>query len=825
MKEQTSNELKQYREKRNFGRTNEPTGGKAAKKGKDGGLKFTVQLHDATRLHYDLRLEWNGVLLSWAVPKGPSYVPSEKRLAVKVENHPLDYADFEGAIPKGEYGGGTVMLWDDGVWEPVSDIDEGLKNGSLKFILYGQRLKGRWALVRLKSKKGEKDDNWLFIKDKDEFSKTTDRVLKYPKSVSSGRTLKQIEADESRASEKNPFDRVEPKLAKLEETIPESNDWVYEIKYDGYRIVAFAENGSVRLVTRNHSDYTEKFQSVADAIKKLSQRRAMVLDGEMTVVDENGKSDFGALQEYVKSKGEKRLLYMVFDLLALDGKDLRKLPLSERKERLESLLKEASPYLRYSKHFSGNGKEFFEAASKRGLEGIVAKRMDSSYDGNRDDSWIKIKCYKRQEFVIGGYTVSERKKGGIAALLLGYYEGKKLIYAGRAGTGIGERAAEELKQKFYGAETGKCPFANEPDGTKSETVRFVKPKFVAEIQYAERTKENLLRQASFKGLRFDKNPKEVVLEQAETSESRNSTEKSLKKNGIEKNTKKESSHIVCGITISNPDKIVFEKPKLKKIEVIRYYEKAAERMLPLLEQRLLSVVRCHDGVKADCYYKKHPDRQNGYVDVVSVENSEGEKSDYFSIDDKSGLIQEAQSGTIEFHTWGSRVETLETPDTMVFDLDPDENMKLETVRQGVKDLKRVLDGLGLKSFLKTSGGKGYHIVVPFQPKTDWDTFHDFARRVAEVMEAKWPDRYTSNIRKSKREGKIFIDWIRNGRGATSVAPYSLRARPGAKVSMPIAWNELDSVAPDGIDYKDALQRLEIPDPWKDFAKSANKPIA
>lgn len=824
MKEQTSNELKRYREKRNFGRTIEPTGGKAAKKGKDGGLKFTVQLHDATRLHYDLRLERNGVLLSWAVPKGPSYVPSEKRLAVKVEDHPLDYADFEGAIPKGEYGGGTVMLWDEGIWEPITDTDDGLKNGSLKFVLYGRRLKGRWALVRLKQKEGEKDDNWLLIKDKDEFSKTTESVIKNPKSISSGRTMKQIAADETRASEKNPFDRVEPKLAKLEETIPESNDWVYEIKYDGYRIVAFAERGNVRLVTRNHSDYTEKFPSVADAVKELSHRRAMVLDGEMTVVDGSGKSDFGALQEYVKKAGEKQLVYMVFDLLALDGKDLRNLPLSERKERLESLLKDASPYLRYSKHYAGNGKDFFEAAAKKGLEGIVGKRIDSSYDGNRDGSWIKIKCYKRQEFVIGGYTVSERKKGGIAALLLGYYEGKKLIYAGRAGTGIGERAAEELKRKFYGAETGKCPFSNEPDGTESENVRYVEPKLVAEIQYAERTKENLLRQASFKGLRFDKKPKEVVLEQAGTSEIGNSTETSSKKND-EKNAKKVSSSEICGITISNPDKLIFEKPKLKKIDVIRYYEKAAVRMLPLLEGRLLSVVRCHDGVKADCYYKKHPDRENGYVDVVPVENSEGEQSDYFSIDDKCGLIQEAQSGTIEFHTWGSRVETLETPDTMVFDLDPDENMKIETVRQGVKDLKNVLDGLGLKSFLKTSGGKGYHIVVPFQPKTNWDTFHDFARRVAEVMEAKWPDRYTSNVRKSKRGGKIFIDWIRNGRGATSVAPYSLRARPGAKVSVPIAWEELDSVAPDGIDYQDALRRLEIPDPWKNFAKSANKPIA
>lgn len=824
MKKQASNELKRYREKRDFGRTNEPTGGKAAKKGKDGSLKFTVQLHDATRLHYDLRLEWDGVLLSWAVPKGPSYVPSEKRLAVKVEDHPLDYADFEGAIPKGEYGGGTVMLWDKGVWEPITDSDEGLKDGTLKFMLYGQRLKGRWALVRLKSKKGEKDDNWLFIKDKDEFSKTSESVLKNPKSISSGRTLKQIEADEARAVRKNPFDRVEPKLAKLEESVPESGDWLYEIKYDGYRIVAFAENGSVRLVTRNHSDYTEKFQTVAEAIKGLAQQRAMILDGEMTVLDENGRSDFGALQEYVKKAEGKRIVYMVFDLLALDGKDLRKLPLAERKERLESLLKEASPYLRYSKHFSGNGKEFFEAAAKAGLEGVVAKRTDSFYDGNRDDSWIKIKCYKRQEFVVGGYTVSERKAGGIAALLLGYYEGGKLIYAGRAGTGIGARAAEELKRRFAEAETEKSPFANEAEGIKSETVRYVKPKFVAEIQFAERTKENLLRQASFKGLRFDKKPKEVELEQAETSEKRISTKTSSKKS-VEKIANKKRATEVCGITISNPDKVVFEKPKQKKIDVIRYYEKVAERMLPLLKGRLLSVVRCHDGVKADCYYKKHPDRENGYVDVVPVKNSEGEESDYFSIDDKSGLIQEAQSGTVEFHTWGSRVETLEMPDTMVFDLDPDAHMKLETVRQGVKDLKSVLDGLGLKSFLKTSGGKGYHIVVPFRPKTDWDTFHDFARRVAEVMEAKWPDRYTSNIRKSKRGGKIFIDWIRNGRGATSVAPYSLRARPGAKVSMPIAWEELDSVAPDGIDCKDALRRLELPDPWKDFNQSANKPIA
>ncbi len=799
--------LEEYNRKRNFEKTKEPEGEASDS---EAGLRFVVQHHLARRDHYDFRLEWEGALLSWAVPKGPSYDTRDKRLAIQVENHPLDYRNFEGTIPKGEYGGGTVMLWDEGFFEPAFDFGEGLKKGALKFILHGRRLKGKWALVRLKKDEGDAKDNWLLLKERDEYAKTSEGISEFDTSVRTGRDMSEIEEGQAKITAKNPFDSVEVQLAKLVTTVPESGDWLYELKYDGYRILAYIDSSGVRLMTRNGKDYTVKFQSVAASLLDWAGGRAMVLDGEMTVSDESGRTDFQALQSYLKNPGGQSLAYIVFDLLALDGADLRGKPLTERKKTLEALFKDTPNNLRYSRHVEGGVKESFTAACEMGMEGIIGKKASSVYSGTRNGDWIKLKCDKRQEFVIGGYTLSEKRTSGISSLILGVYEGADLIYTGRAGTGLSEAEMKTLEERFRGSERELSPFKAAPKPRTGEQITWLEPSLVAEIRFAEWTKEGLLRQASFKGLRTDKDPKQVKREKADAEPvaqaSAGDKPMEAAKNGL----------YIEGIKITHPDKVLFDDPKTTKADVIHYYERVSERMLPYVSHRILSVVRCPKGITETCFYKKHPGTSAKGVAIVPVTSSSGEAEEYFYIENKVGLISEAQMGTLEFHTWGSRAEDIEKPDMMVFDLDPDEGMDIDRVRQGVLDLKSILSELSLTSFLKTSGGKGYHVVVPLRPSVSWDAFHDFARRVAEVMEQKWPERYTSNVRKNKRSDKIFIDWIRNGRGATSAAPYSLRARAGCRVSMPIGWEQLDTVAPNGIDMREALLRIKKADPWKDF---------
>jgi bifunctional non-homologous end joining protein LigD len=801
--------LTEYNQKRNFDKTREPEGEMAKPEEQ---LRFVVQHHMARKDHYDLRLEWDGVLLSWAVPKGPSYDTREKRFAVQVEGHPIEYRNFEGVIPKGEYGGGVVMLWDEGYWEPYGDAAEGLRKGALKFVLSGRRLKGKWALVRLKAKAGETKVNWLLLKEKDEYAKETDGISKFNTSIRTGRTMTEIEVGEDEKVTRNPFHTAEVQLAKLVSTVPVGDDWLYELKYDGYRIMAFVEGNSIRLQTRNGNDYTRQFQNVATSLVDWAAGRAMILDGEMTITDKSGKTDFGALQNYMKNPKAKKLTYIVFDLLALDGKDLREHRLIDRKEILDALMKNAPKNLYYSRHVRGNGKESFVAACEAGMEGIVGKKADSLYTGTRNGDWIKLKCDKRQEFVIGGYTLSNKKTSGVSSLLLGLYEGDEFVYAGRAGTGLSETDRKALEEKFGVIKRTMPPFKFAPKSKSNETITWLAPELVAEIKFAEWTKENLLRQASFKGLRTDKNPRDIKKEKADDETQPQSfaeeTERPMESNA--------GSIIIEGVKITNPDKVMFDDPEITKEDVIRYYARVSERMLPYVSRRILSIVRCPKGISQTCFYKKHPGTESKGIAIMPISTSGGETEDYFYIENVSGLISEAQMGTLEFHTWGSCIDQLEKPDMMVFDLDPDEGMDLSRVRQGVQDVKSILAELSLNSYLKTSGGKGYHVVVPLKPVASWDTVHDFARRVAEVMEQKWPDRYTSNVRKAKRTDKIFIDWIRNGRGATSIAPYSLRARKGARVSMPITWDELEKVAPDGIKMEDALMRLGGNDPWNDF---------
>lgn len=800
--------LSEYHQKRNFDKTGEPEGELEEPISE---LRFVVQHHMARKDHYDLRLEWDGVLLSWAVPKGPSYDTHDKRLAVQVEPHPLEYRNFEGIIPKGEYGGGVVMLWDEGYWEPYGNVEEGLREGTLKFILMGRRLKGKWALIRLKAKADDKKENWLLLKEKDEYAKANEGIAEFNTSIRTGRTMTEIEVGEEDKTLKNPFARADVQLAKLVSTVPAGEDWLYELKYDGYRIIAFVEANRVRLITRGGHDYTSHFQEVASSLIDWASGRAMILDGEMTVTDPSGKTNFGALQNYMRGPKGSNLTYIIFDLLSLDGKDLRGQRLIERKATLEAMMENAPRNLYYSRHVKGNGMESFVAACKADMEGIVGKKVDSVYSGTRNGDWIKLKCDKRQEFVIGGFTLSDKKTRGVSSLLLGVFEEDDFVYVGRAGTGLSETDREVLEAKFAGITRTMSPFQLAPKPRANETLTWLEPVLVAEVKFAEWTKDQLLRQASFKGLRTDKNPRDVKREKAEDETKPSSFEEVEKP--MESNV---GSLMIEGVKITNPDKVMFDEPAITKEDVIRYYEKISVRMLPYVCNRVLSIVRCPKGISETCFYKKHPGSGSKGVATIEIPSNHGGMEEYFYIENRSGLISETQMGTLEFHTWGSCVDQLEKPDMMVFDLDPDEGMDLSRVRQGVRDVKKILSELSLRSYLKTSGGKGYHVVVPLKPEASWDTVHDFARRVAEVMEQKWPDRYTSNVRKAKRTNKIFIDWIRNGRGATSIAPYSLRARKGAKVSMPIAWDELDKVSPDGIKMQDALLRISEKDPWSDF---------
>lgn len=809
--------LKEYNQKRNFEKTMEPEG---KPEYSEDSLRFVVQHHLASRDHFDFRLEWKGVLLSWAVPKGPSYNTRDKRLAVRVEDHPLEYRNFEGTIPKEEYGGGVVMIWDEGYWEPYVNVEDGLSEGMLKFVLKGKRLKGKWALVRMKGKAGEASDNWLLLKEKDEYAKDEEGISEFTSSIRTGRTMAEIEEGQGEKFVKNPFSRVYVQLARLVRTIPEGDEWLYEMKYDGYRILAFIEGNGVRLMTRNGNDITNRFNTIGSSLIDLAKGRAMVLDGEIVIADESGRTDFQALHSYLQNRQSQNLFYIIFDLLALDGEDIRGQTLIERKEKLRSLMQDAPGNLYYSRHVKGHGKASFDAACRAGMEGIIGKKADSVYSGKRNGDWIKIKCDKRQEFVIGGYSLSDKRISGVSSLLLGFYDGEDLVYAGRAGTGISESEMEILEREFEGLKRSDPPFRKVPKLKSNEKVIWLEPKMAAEIKFAEWTRDNLLRHASYLGLRKDKDPKEIKKERPEDEYKMEFN----RGNQIIMENKREAISgakglIIEGVKISSPDKIIYDELGITKEEVIRYYSMVADRMLPYVKNRILSIVRCPKGVTGACFYKKHPGPGSEGIVTIDVPTGQDEMEEYFYIENKTGLISEAQMGTLEFHVWGSSVNNLEKPDMMVFDLDPDEGMDIGKIRQGVMDLKSLLDELGLKSYLKISGGKGYHVVIPLKPSAEWDKFHGFARQVAQVMENKWPDRYTSNVRKASRKGRIFIDWIRNARGSTSIAPYSLRARKGAKVSMPISWDELYTVTPDGIDMKGALIRIEGKDPWEDFFRN------
>lgn len=853
-------ELRTYRRKRDFAKTPEPAGAEGRRPGKKppAGL-YCIQKHAARQLHFDLRLELDGVLVSWAVPKGPSLDPGNKRLAVHVEDHPVEYGGFEGTIPRGEYGGGTVMLWDTGTWEPAGDPHTGLEKGELKFRVEGERLRGSWVLVHTGGRRGRDDNEWLLIKERDEQARAgePDPWSADDRSVSTGRSMDEIAAGEpghdvaggagAKAGRKEPApvpDTVPLALATLVESPPEGDDWIHEIKYDGYRIAARAGDGDARLFSRNGLDWTERFPEVAAALRTLPTDETW-LDGEVVVFDERGVSDFGRLQRHLKDGRAGDLTYVVFDLLFQDGEDLRDLPLSDRKRRLRRLLgrggKALREVVRYGDHIDGRGGAVYEEACLQELKGVVSKRAGDPYPGRRTRSWLKSKCAHSQEFVVGGFTEPAGSRAGLGALLVGVYEEEgALHYTGRVGTGFDERALTRLRKRLDALEQGAAPFADPPRGAQARGVHWTAPELVAEVRFSEWTDDGRLRHPVFEGLREDKSAVEVRREREtraeragdpkdapEPSKHRRAGKSAAGQKPTPAETptpaaapRRPGKPVVGGVAISHPDRLVFPDPGLTKLDVAEYYDAVAGLMVPYLERRALTVIRCPDGIGSECFFQKHVTPSvPKTVAKVRVRGNRGAMTVYPVVDTAEALLAMVQNGAVEFHVWGSRTGAIETPDILVFDLDPGPDLEWRRVREAARALRSELGDRGLESFVRTSGGKGLHVVVPYSPGADWPLAGAFAREVAETLAAREPDRYTATMSKAKRGGKVFVDHFRNGRGATSVASYSLRARARAPVALPIAWDELGRAGSGGEwTAERVLRRLRTrrDDPWADF---------
>ncbi|MCR8826703.1 DNA ligase D [Pseudosulfitobacter koreensis] len=768
----TPDRLAAYNAKRDFALTEEPKGQVGAAQGR----KFVVQKHAATRLHYDFRLEWGGVLLSWAVTKGPSPDPSEKRLAVRTEDHPLDYGTFEGTIPKGQYGGGTVMLWDNGTWAPVGDVDDGLKKGKLKFTLQGQRMQGGWALVRMRTK--GKRENWLLIKERDDYVDEDPDALTegYAVSVTTGRKMDEIAAGaKARKPPKPAPDRsrkrpafVKPQLATLVDSAPTGDEWQHETKFDGYRCIASLGKGGVRLFTRSGNDWTDKFQPLVSAFDPLPCNSALI-DGEVMAARISG-SAFSSLQRALKS-GDP-LVFFAFDLLELDGENFRKEPQDARRARLAKLLSGAPSGgpLRLSEHVVGHGAEVFAQACKSGAEGIISKRIDAPYRGTRNKSWLKVKCTRRQEFVIIGTSPSDKAGRPFASLLLASREGGALRYKGRVGTGFSQSDMESLAAAMTARKTP--PVKDAPDDI-ARTASWVRPDLVAEVEFTEFTDDGIVRHGSFLGLREDKDAEEVQIElpQEDVMETE-----------------------VDGIRISSADRQVFPDAGCTKGDVARHYARVGERMIALAGHRPLSLFRCPSGIDGQCFFQKHD--SGGMPDALSrvqIAESDGDEADYLYATRPQSLVAAAQMGTLEYHIWGARTDRLDRPDRLVFDLDPDEGLDWDRVKAAAFETRDILAELGLKSGAIVTGGKGVHVWLPLRRTRGWETIKLFSKTLAHVMAAQHPDRYTATMSKAKRKNRIFIDWLRNERGSTAIAPYSLRARPGAPVAVPVTWAELEKL--------------------------------
>ncbi len=859
--------LQQYHAKRDFKKTPEPKGKPAPRSGDS----FCVQKHDATRLHYDLRLELDGVLKSWAVARGPSLVPGEKRLAVHTEDHPLDYGSFEGIIPAGQYGGGTVMLWDRGRWAPDGDPHKGYAKGHLRFSLAGEKLHGGWHLVRMRPRPKERQEQWLLIKSDDEAACAPgdpDLLEEAPLSVATGRTLEEIangisdtwrgaarkgaaggeastEAKPSRraATKRDQPERrgptrvasgtrapmpklIEPCLATLVAEAPQGDKWLHEIKWDGYRLISFINKGKVRLQTRRGHDWTHRFPAIAKALAGVPVTTA-VIDGEAVVEDENGHSNFSALQEALSDDGDaEQAIFYAFDLLYLDGVDLRQLPLEERKARFGALLTaDMRGALRLSDHVAGDGPAMVRHACRLAMEGIVSKRRDLPYRSGRRDDWVKTKCTERQEFVIAGFAPSTALKNAVGSLVLAYHENGRLLHAGRTGTGFTADLARDLYKRLNPLRVKQPPFDEKLTALQRRGAVWVEPKLVGEVEFRGWTGDNLLRHAAFKGLREDKEPREIVREKpkalpgekADKPASGRAVSRSSKAGGQVAAGEAE----VAGVRLTHPDRLLWEEQGLTKQGLAEFYEEIADWVLPHVVNRPLALVRCPSGAEKGCFFQKHA--WAGLPDVIlrdMVRDEEGEEEVLY-IENLQGLIALVQASVLEIHPWGAPIDDVERPDRIVMDFDPGEGVGWPQVIDGAREARERLKAMGLTSFVKTTGGKGLHVVLPLQPKAGWDEVKTFARELAEAMERDSPAKYVSTSVKKARHGRIYVDYLRNGRGATAISAYSTRARPGAPVAVPLTWEELSpAIRPNQFTVANLPARLNRlrKDPWQELFK-------
>ena len=878
-------QLKLYRSMRDFKVTSEPSGSAKEKHFNRQPLPFVIQKHAASHLHYDFRLGWNGVLKSWAVAKGPSYVVKDKRLAVQVEDHPIDYGGFEGIIPKGQYGGGTVMVWDQGTWEPQpghTDVDAGLRDGSLKFIMHGTKMKGKWALIRMGGKAAnERKPNWLLIKEHDDFERSDSApsiTEDEPNSVVTGRSLEQIAKSEDHvwnskdtaagnawyrkdsaaasdvSSAKSPSsqkkskavdfasdvaklpkeklpDFIAPELALQATSAPGESGWLHELKLDGYRIQARKEGERVQLLTRTGLDWTHRMKTIAALVKDLPAEKA-ILDGEVVVLSENGTTSFADLQASFQEGVRHPLTYFAFDLLHLNGHSLRVLALSKRKELLAALVHGAGDYLRFSEHVEGDGETVFRKACELHAEGIISKRATSKYASGRSGDWLKLKCVQEQEFVIGGFTLPSNGSHGVGALLLGYYDGSNLIYAGRTGTGFTQKTHKVLRDQLEKLKKKECPFEKPPAEARRGAI-WVQPKLVAQVNFATWTADNLVRQAAFKGLREDKPAEDVrreepVMAQKGRSDRRAShvTAGAVAAKVATPKAAAESGEASAPVRLTHPEKILDVQSRLTKRQLADYYWNIAKYMLPHIEGRPLSLVRCPEGTAKECFYQKHANHMLppgiGSVDVPDKKT--GKKEAYITLSTPEALAGLAQMGVLEVHPWGSRNDDLEHPDRMIIDLDPDEEISWPQLAESAGEVRKQLKKLGLESFLKSTGGKGLHVVTPFVAEYDWATIKQFAHAFVLAMEKREPARYLTKMSKAARKGRIFLDYLRNERGATAVAAFSPRARAGVTVSLPLSWSELKLAqrpivhVADFAEWSAGLKR----DPWKQFESTTQR---
>ncbi|MDP9975228.1 bifunctional non-homologous end joining protein LigD [Variovorax paradoxus] len=836
----TANPLSRYWAKRDFAVTSEPRG-RRARPGK--ALSFVIQKHAASRLHYDFRLELDGILVSWAVPKGPSYDPADKRMAIHVEDHPLSYGSFEGTIPPKQYGAGTVIVWDHGTWEPVGDPHEGLAKGKLVFRLHGQKMEGLWELVKI-AKGGEKQEPWLLFKKRDEFARAKadyDVVSALPDSViakplrtaappataprtkvkTGAPTPSSKKSAEARTvvpgAKKAPMPAtISPQLATLASGIPADGEWVYEIKFDGYRVMARIQGGKASLITRGGHDWSAKMPRLVQELGRLGLKSAW-LDGEIVVLTEQGLPSFNALQKaFDRGAGSDAIVLFLFDVPYFEGYDLREVALGARRQLLKALLDErATEHVRYSADFESDPSSILTSACQMNLEGVIAKRLDAPYVSRRSETWLKLKCKQRQEFVVCGYTDRTDGSPQIGSLLLGVHgPNGELVSVGSVGTGWDATEAQDIKRKLAKLEVPQPPFAagaSKP-GRWSKRVagseRWVKPVTVAEVEFAEWTPEGQIRHASYVALRTDKPASAIVRETAKQMGP-----------GPSKPARKAATG---SVKVSNAERVIDPSTGLTKLDLVRYYESVAEWMLPHLQGRPCSLVRGPSGIQGELFFQKHDDKLSIPGVKALDEKLWPGHARLLEVGTAQALANAAQMNVIEFHTWNSLARNIDKPDRMIFDLDPGEGTTWPHVQEAAALVRTLLSELGLESWLKTSGGKGLHVVVPLAPRLGYDTVRAFSQAIVQHLARAIPSRFVAKSGPSNRVGKLFVDYLRNGHGATTAAAFSARARPGLGVSVPVSWNDLATLK-SGAQWTIATARehlsFQATDPWEGYWKA------